>query len=262
MWIHGENMRIFASWSGPASKEIAELLKQWIPNVLQDVEVYVSSQDIGKGERWLSSVTTNLAEIDFGIVVITKSNMNAPWILFEAGALSKSVKGYVVPLLCGIDAIDAATSPLTQFQYIRAIRDEMKELLVQANSVCSKPLDNQRVVASFEKWWPDFEQVYKKIDLDDNKAIKKDKEDDSTRLGKIEEALGELMLETRRSRRQQNADLSSSVLSYLSKISLDEGQEEKDFNIIFHEDNLRKLRERDASHVRLRRGISPKNDGK
>ncbi|MCM0752020.1 hypothetical protein DEA98_14220 [Brucella pseudogrignonensis] len=194
-------MRIFASWSGEESKQIAELLKSWIPCVLQDADVYVSSQDIGKGERWLSSVTSNLSEIDFGIIVVTKSNMNAPWILFEAGALSKSVKGFVVPLLCGVETFEAATSPLTQFQYVRAVRHEMKDLIVQTNSVCPKPLDLKRVDAAFDKWWPDFEKAFAEIKLPDTKQAKK--ETDASRLSNIEDALGEVMLELRRMRRTQ-----------------------------------------------------------
>ncbi|MBY5716285.1 hypothetical protein HFO33_06725 [Rhizobium leguminosarum] len=193
-------MRIFASWSGEESKRIAELLKTWIPSVIQDAEVYVSSQDIGKGERWLNSVSNNLAEIDFGIIVVTKTNVTAPWILFEAGALSKSVKGIVAPLLCGVENFEAAKSPLTQFQYVRPVADEMRDLMVQVNAFSAKPLDQTRVEVAFAKWWPDFESAYRAIELPDAKPAKK--ETDNTRLQNIEEALGEVMLELRRLRQQ------------------------------------------------------------
>jgi hypothetical protein len=193
-------MRLFASWSGEESKRIAELLKTWIPCVIQDAEVYVSSQDIGKGERWLASVSNNLAEIDFGIIVVTKTNLTAPWILFEAGALSKSVKGVVAPLLCGVENLEAAKSPLTQFQYVRPVADEMRDLMVQVNAFSAKPLDQIRVEAAFAKWWPDFETAYQAIELEDAKPAKK--ETDTTRLQNIEEALGEVMLELRRLRQQ------------------------------------------------------------
>ncbi len=193
-------MRIFASWSGEESKQIAELLKSWIPCVVQDAEVYVSSQDIGKGERWLASVSNNLAEIDFGIIVVTKTNVSAPWILFEAGALSKSVKGVVAPLLCGVDNFEAAKSPLTQFQYARPVLAEMRDLVLQVNSFCAKPLDQARVEASFLKWWPDFVAAYEAIDLPEAKPAKK--ESDSSRLQNIEDALGQMMFELRRMRNQ------------------------------------------------------------
>lgn len=194
----GATMRIFASWSGEASKQVAELFRTWIPQVVQDVDVYVSSQDIGKGERWLSSVGANLAEIDFGLVLVTKSNINAPWILFEAGALSKTVKGVVVPILCGVENLEAARSPLTQFQYAHPTKVEIRDLIVQINSFTSRPLDQSRLEAAFEKWWPDFEATYGKIKLPDDKPPKKESEAD--RLSNIEEALSQLMFETRRAR--------------------------------------------------------------
>lgn len=196
-------MRVFASWSGEESRQIAELLKSWIPSVVQDAEVYVSSQDIGKGERWLASVSSNLAEIDFGIIIVTRSNVNAPWILFEAGALSKSVKGIVVPLLCGVENFEAAKSPLTQFQYATVAEGDLRDLVLQINSFCEKPLEQARIEASFKKWWPDFNDAYNKIEHLEPKAPKK--ETDSTRLENIENAMGEVMNELKRMRVHQDS---------------------------------------------------------
>lgn len=196
-------MRIFASWSGAESRQIAELLRWWIPSVIQDAEVYVSSQDIGKGERWQASVGANLAENDFGIIVVTKATLTAPWILFEAGALSKSVKGIVVPLLCGIENIETANSPLAQFQYVRPVEAEMYDLLVQINKQSSKPLRQDQLVRAFEKWWPDFESAYSKIDLSDHMPA--EKETDSARLETIENALNGIMSEMRRLRSNVDA---------------------------------------------------------
>lgn len=191
-------VRIFASWSGDESRQIAELFKAWIPSVIQDAEVYVSSQDIGKGERWQASVSNSLAEIDFGVIIVTKTNVNAPWILFEAGALSKSVKGIVVPLLCGVENFEAAKSPLTQFQYARVVEEEMRDLVLQINTYLAKPLDQARVERAFAKWWPDFISGYEAIELPDDKPAKK--ETDNARLTNIEAALSEVMIELRRMR--------------------------------------------------------------
>ncbi|WP_420959353.1 TIR domain-containing protein [Brucella sp. IR073] len=198
-------MHIFASWSGEDSRQIAELLKSWIPCVLQDVDVYVSSRDIGKGERWASSVTAHLSEIDFGIVVVTKNNMNAPWILFEAGALSKSVKSRVIPLLCGVHRIDTANSPLTQFQYaIVEKKEEIKAVIEQVNSAMVKPLDQKRLDNAFDKWWPDFQNEYSRIELISTRDGKKVTESD--RLDKIEAAIEELLISSRRSSRYETVN--------------------------------------------------------
>ncbi len=191
-------MKVFASWSGSESREVAELLRDWVPSVIQDVEVYVSSQDIAKGERWLSNVGNNLAEIDFGIVVVTKKNLTAPWIMFEAGALSKSVKGRLIPLLCGIDQIETANSPLSQFQYVRVIETEMLDMFRSINPFTANPLDAKRLEKTFAKFWPDFLDAYKQIDLSEPKPAKKESENE--KLSNIENAVSEMMIEMRRLR--------------------------------------------------------------
>jgi hypothetical protein len=192
-------MKIFVSWSGAASRRVAELLKDWLPHVVQRAELYVSSQDIEKGERWAASIAAKLSEIDFGIIIVTPENIDAPWVNFEAGALSKSVKSRVIPLLCGMDRIDAASSPLRQFQYALATKEEIQRLVLAVNDACDKPLEPSRIEPAFQKWWDEFEQAYGKIEFVTPKVGPKSEND--TRLGKIEGALEAIMADLFRMRR-------------------------------------------------------------
>ena len=43
-------MRIFISWSGAASLELARILKEWLPTVLPYANPWLSSEDIRKGK--------------------------------------------------------------------------------------------------------------------------------------------------------------------------------------------------------------------
>lgn len=192
-------MRIFASWSGQASREIAIILKEWIPNVLQDADVYVSSQDIGKGERWLNNVNSNLQDHNFGISIVTAENYVAPWILFEAGALAKSLNGRIIPLLCGIDTISMPNHPLTQFQYAVAPgKEEVFRFIQDINQVSDRPLHDERLKATFEKWFPDFEKAYDSVELAKTPKDQSKKAD----FGAVEAVLSELMREVRDLRSQ------------------------------------------------------------
>ncbi|WP_062945261.1 TIR domain-containing protein [Rhizobium leguminosarum] len=188
-------MRIFASWSGSESRQVAELLRSWIPHVIQDAEVYVSSQDIAKGERWLSNVGSHLSEIDFGIVAVTPTNLNAPWIQFEAGALSKSVRSRLIPLLCGLNAFEASNNPLTQFQYAVVSEEELFRVVEQVNSACVRPLDEVRLKTTFGKWVPDFFASYNAIDFSPPASADDAKPHD--RLDTIENALNSIMKQMR-----------------------------------------------------------------
>lgn len=183
-------MRIFVSWSGSFSRSVAELLRDWIPNVIQEASVYVSSQDIAKGESWPENIRGNLSEIDLGVVVVTKSNFEAPWIMFEAGALSKSVRSKMIPLLCGVDQVDLAKSPLRLFQGCKGeSRDDMSAMLQSLNASAATPLSAERLEVAFDKWWPDFAGAYQQLEQDPPAAKEGKKVDDQLLLS----ALGALL---------------------------------------------------------------------
>ena len=100
-------MKIFLSWSGETSRKVAVALRGWLPKVIQAIDPWMSSEDIAKGARWGSDIATQLSEADAGIICLTRENMNAPWILFEAGALSKYVDASLVcPYLYGLSLAD------------------------------------------------------------------------------------------------------------------------------------------------------------
>jgi TIR domain len=108
-------MRVFISWSGAASRMVALGLHNWLPLVIQSVQAFMSEEDTDKGTRWFGEVSEQLAKTDFGIVCLTPENVKAPWVHFEAGALSKSLgRSRVAPFLIGIapSALDGPLAPI------------------------------------------------------------------------------------------------------------------------------------------------------
>jgi hypothetical protein len=83
-------MTVFISWSGERSKAAARALREWLPLVIHYVDPWMSDRDLSGGERWGVEVSRRLENSDFGVIVLTGDSINAPWILFEAGALSKA----------------------------------------------------------------------------------------------------------------------------------------------------------------------------
>jgi hypothetical protein len=94
----------------------------------------MSAVDIEKGSRWLSDVSGQLQECRVGVICLTPENVRAPWLLFEAGALSKAVsQSFVCPYLLEI-APETVTGPLAQFQCTRANREDTHRLVRTINS--------------------------------------------------------------------------------------------------------------------------------
>src|SRR5699024_5920162 len=110
-----EKLHVFLSWSMQRSGDVAKAFREWLPSVLQNVKPYYTSDDLSKGSRWSSEIRGELESSDFGIIFLTPENVQSPWILFEAGALSKLEKSRVAPLLIGLEPTDIS-GPLAQLQ--------------------------------------------------------------------------------------------------------------------------------------------------
>lgn len=164
-------MRLFLSWSGERSKLIAETLRDWLPLVIQAIKPWLSASDIDKGTRWSSEIATQLAETAFGIICLTPENIEAPWIHFEAGALSKTIDGaFVCPYLFEIDPSDIK-GPLVQFQATRATKEDTRNLLNTINSVLKEGIPEGQLNKAFEVWWPDLEEKLKHINGSTEKQV-------------------------------------------------------------------------------------------
>ena len=79
-----KNMKVFISWSGNKSHMVVLVFRDWLPSVIQSIEPYVSFEDIDKGARWSTDIANEPEDSTFGIFCVTKENLEAPWLSFEA----------------------------------------------------------------------------------------------------------------------------------------------------------------------------------
>ncbi|ELP6759574.1 toll/interleukin-1 receptor domain-containing protein [Vibrio vulnificus] len=157
-------MKVFISWSGDTSKKVGEVIRTWLPSVLQTVKPYFTPSDIEKGTRWSSDIAQELDDSMAGIFCVTKDNLNSQWLMFEAGAISKKVEqSMVCPILIGIDNSDI-NGPLTQFQTTQFERSEIKKLVSDLNKANKEnQLDESVLNSVFDKFWPDLEEKINSI---------------------------------------------------------------------------------------------------
>ena len=157
-------MELFLSWSGKRSKEFAQALHDWLPKVIQCIKPWMSSSDIDKGDKWLSEISDKLKKNNFGLCCITNENVNEPWILFEAGALSSAIgKSHVCPILFDFDP-SSLSGPLSQFQATKFEKNDILELLKTINkNIDSLKLKENQLIETFEVWWPNLEEKIAKV---------------------------------------------------------------------------------------------------
>lgn len=175
-------MKVFISWSGDLSKEVAATIRDLFPKVLQGLQVFMSKDDIESGSPWFDVIRRNLAESDFGIIVATRQNKGQPWLLFEAGAIAVKVKNgeqpHVTPLLVDLDISDL-DAPLGHYQAAHLNRDDMCKLLGLLNSFRDGQLRLSDTIfaETFAMWWPKledgFEQAKERSAIDSLKIPKR-----------------------------------------------------------------------------------------
>ncbi len=195
-------MKVFISWSGETSKKLAEALHDWIPNVIQSAEPYMSAEDIRQGSRWFADISTQLEEARFGVLCLTPENLDAPWLLFEAGALSKFVDAsLVVPYLFNLYPSDLQ-GPLAQFQATRADKESTRKMMNDLNATLEdQRLGEARLDSAFERCWPELEQALDAIEADTTEASSPRSERDTR------EILEEILEVVRHVSRQSSEEL-------------------------------------------------------
>ena len=156
-------MRVFMSWSGERSRATATALAELLPDILQDVQTWMSAHNIAAGSRWGADLGRELEGSNFGVLCLTRENLTASWLLFEAGSLAKSVSSSrVVPYRLGLKSTDVEY-PLAQFQGVDADKEGTLKLLESINAARGEPLAEDRLKRLFERWWPDMEGRLGKI---------------------------------------------------------------------------------------------------
>ena len=156
-------MKVFISWSGSRSKALATALRDWLPLVLQYAKPWVSDKDIGAGDRWAQSIAGELETSNFGIICITPENLGSEWVLFEAGALSKSMlDAKVIPLLFGLELSDLS-GPLSQFQAQKAEEAGIMEIIRAINKVADGKTSEDIVNRLVPQLWPALQGELQKI---------------------------------------------------------------------------------------------------
>lgn len=197
-------MKVFICWSGDRSELVAERLRDWLPNVFQDIEPWISKTGLNKGSQWQAELLKQLDKSTFGIVCLSPDNLDSRWLLFESGALAKSQqKVSVCTYLLDVDSSDIRP-PLGQFNHTIANKDDTFRLMQTINRVRDgDTFEEERLRQIFEKWWPDLKEA-----LEEARKLETYSEEASR---DPEELLEEILEIVRRMERNQSHSIGGGV---------------------------------------------------
>lgn len=156
-------MKVFVSWSGERSRRVAELLREWLAGVIQRLDIWISL-DLDRGSTWFSEINEAISAVEVGIVCLTKENLNAPWILFEAGALARGISSNrVCTVLIDLEA-KSISDPLAQFNHTKPSKEDMYKLVKTLNHRLGIDALKDEVLNNvYTLHWPLFEEKYNVI---------------------------------------------------------------------------------------------------
>jgi hypothetical protein len=200
-------MKVFLGWSGDTSHKVALALHGWLPRVIQTIVPYVSSEDIAKGARWIPDIAKELQASKYGIICVTRDNVNSPWINFEAGSLSKEIdQAYVSPFLFNLKPSEI-NGPLSQFQHTVNERDDLKKLVFTINDKKEHVLQKDALEEAFDMWWPKLETKLAEIEKEGSNSPTPPTRDTQSMLEELLETTRALRLDGQRNSSYQETSL-------------------------------------------------------
>lgn len=155
------SMKIFISQTKGKSREIAEILQNWLRAEMRLGDPW-TSEDIPGGKDFREAIKEALKEARFGILCITADNQTNQWISYEAGVLiDRGVT--VVPYVLDLDQRSNLPSPINNLQAVRVDWKGTKSLVTEINKAFGFPVDHAILMNTFDEKWPVFESMLNKV---------------------------------------------------------------------------------------------------
>jgi TIR domain len=131
---HGQgpaNSQVFVSWSGKAAEKIAAEVKSLL-EIVVGVGTFYSPDDIHSGDKFTNIIDANIESCAFCVIVFTRENLTAPWIIWEASAFAAKGKRFCA-LLFGLD-FETIPGPLKPMQGRLFVEDQVRKLCHELNA--------------------------------------------------------------------------------------------------------------------------------
>jgi len=134
-----------------------------LPDVLQEADPWLSSEDISKGQGWLPQIREAILSAQgVGIFFLTEEALRSGWLLFEAGSIA-AVDEHRVCTVCIEIEPHNLRPPLSFFQATVLEEGDVFKLLETLNAIAAKPLSQSVLKKSFDRTWPELKSELDRI---------------------------------------------------------------------------------------------------
>ena len=153
-------MKVFLAWSGKTSKEVASILKSWLPLMNPHIEAVFSSADVTPGRTWFEDLRRNVEECDCALFCLTSDNVHSPWLYYEAGMLHNA---RVIPLLFDVPAY-RLDGPFSRFQAATFEKNSLWGIASDLNGLCGRDAVSEKALREqFEELYPTVEKMLAQV---------------------------------------------------------------------------------------------------
>lgn len=152
-------MKVFLSWSGERSLAVAKAFNDWLPDVLQTVKPWLSTESQAKGSTWMNGLRDAIVQSNgMGIFFLTEASQTSPWLFFEAGGVAALEQKRVFTVLVGIDHSEVK-QPLNFFHATVLEKDDVWKLVQDINGNLPQPIPEANLKRGFDRAWPDLDRA-------------------------------------------------------------------------------------------------------
>ncbi len=159
-----QKTKVFISWSGDASREVAAHLARLLPTLNHLLDPFFSP-DLDKGTEWFPTIADAIASRGHAIFIVTKENIRSPWLQWELGgamAMTRSTGAEyrVCPLLIALSPGDLSGTPLPLLQTTSADkREDFARMLAGLDSGTDVPAGDAVLDRRLDPEWEAFEEI-------------------------------------------------------------------------------------------------------
>jgi hypothetical protein len=131
--------------------------------MLYDVSTFMSQESIPSGSDWATVLARELQGSIFTIVCLTPQNLSSPWLLYEAGALTREPEQRLCALLLGGVTVQDIPGPLSRYQHRTWSRDQFEVLMRDIRAILAEPPTEKEFDASLKQHWPEISTRYDEL---------------------------------------------------------------------------------------------------